>query len=162
MLRGETLVFTGLTARMVVQGVEYTTARSGADHQPAPNYIKYKPRWINTFTAGKNFGVTTVTYQPFDQVKVEGYPHSWATWICFDTTLTDLPVGPYPHQRTKATKQGDVKAVRIVEGTQCVEPDASRFRAGAGKHLIGGRQVKQQLRNGIPAEEDHWISVCRG
>ena len=82
--------------------------------------------------------MTTVTYQPFDQVKVEGYPHSWATWICFDTTLTDLPVGPYPHQRTKATKQGDVKAVRIVEGTQCIEPDASRFRAGAGSHLIGG------------------------
>ena len=108
------------------------------DHQPAPIYVKYKPRWINTFTAGKNFGVTTVTYQPFDQVKVEGYPHSWGTWICFDTTLTDLPVGPYPHQRAKNTKQGDVKAVRIVEGTQCVEPDSSRFRAGAGKHLIGG------------------------
>ena len=28
--------------------------------------------------------------------------------------------------------------MRIVEGTQCVEPDASRFRAGAGSHLIGG------------------------
>ena len=79
------------------------------DHQPAPIYIKYKPRWINTFTAGKNFGVTTVTYQPFDQVKVEGYPHSWATWICFDTTLTDLPVGPYPHQRTKAYEVGRCK-----------------------------------------------------
>ena len=76
------------------------------DHQPAL-CISTTPRWINTFTAGKNFGVTTVTYQPFDQVKVEGYPHSWATWICFDTTLTDLPVRVHIHirgqrQRSKA------------------------------------------------------------
>ncbi|MCE7866707.1 MAG: hypothetical protein DYG83_07740 [Candidatus Brocadia sp. AMX2] len=108
------------------------------DHQPAPVYIKYKPRWINTFTAGKNFGVTTVTYQPFDQVKVEGYPHSWGTWICFDTTLTDTKVGPYPSERAKVMKPGDVKAVRIVQGVQCVEPDASRFKAGVGSHLVGG------------------------
>ena len=58
--------------------------------------------------------------------------------VGFDTTLTDLPIGPYPSQRTKETKQDDVKAVRIVEGTQAVEPDLSRFRAGAGKHLVGG------------------------
>lgn len=107
------------------------------DHQPAPIYTKYKPRWINTFTAGKNFGVTTVTYQPFDQVKVEGYPHSWATWISFDTNLTDLPIGPYPHQRAKEMEPGAIKAVRIVEGVQTVEPDSSRFRAGAGSHLLG-------------------------
>ncbi|NOG40041.1 MAG: hypothetical protein HND38_00515 [Planctomycetes bacterium] len=110
------------------------------DHQPAPVYIKYKPRWINTFTAGKNFGVTTVTYQPFDQVKVEGYPHSWGTWICFDTTLTDTKVGPYPSERAKVMKPGDVKAVRIVQGVQCVEPEASRFKAGVGSHLLGGER----------------------
>ena len=108
------------------------------DHQPQPVYPRYKPRWINTFTAGKNFGVTTVTYQPFDQVKVEGYPHSWATWICFDTTLTNMPLGPYPHQRTKEMKHGDIKAVRIIEGLQCIEPDSRRFAVGAGKHLLGG------------------------
>ena len=149
MRRGETLVFTGLIARNGKAGELVHNDPEWNDHQPAPIYIKYKPRWINTFTAGKNFGVTTVTYQPFDQVKVEGYPHSWATWICFDTTLTDLPVGPYPHQRTKATKQGDVKAVRIVEGTQCVEPDASKFRAGAGSHLIGepGQAATQERRS---------------
>ncbi len=108
------------------------------EHQPAPVYTKYRPRWINTFTAGKDFGVTVVTYQPFDQVKVEGYPHSWGTWICFDTTLTQAPVGPYPHQRAKVTKPGDIKAVRIIQGVPCVEPDASRFKAGAGSHLLGG------------------------
>ncbi|MCF6150685.1 MAG: hypothetical protein E3K37_18815 [Candidatus Kuenenia sp.] len=108
------------------------------EHQPAPIYVKYKPRWINTFTAGDSFGVTTVTYQPFDQVKVEGYPHSWGTWICFDTTLTDLPVGPYPHQRAKEVGHGDIKAVRIIQGYQCVEPDSTRFRVGAGAHLVGG------------------------
>ncbi len=108
------------------------------DHQPAPVYTKYKQRWINTFGDGQNFGVTAVTYQPFDQVNVEGYPHSWATWICFDTTITDMPIGPYPEQRTKAVKHGDVKAVRIIEGLPCTEPDSSSFAVGVGSHLLGG------------------------
>jgi hypothetical protein len=111
------------------------------DHQPQPVYPRYKPRWINSFTAGNNFGVTTVTYQPFDQVKVEGYPSSWATWICFDTTQTDMPIGPYPQQRTKKMEHGDVKAVRIIEGLQCTEPDSRRFAVGAGRHLLGGERT---------------------
>jgi len=110
------------------------------EHQPAPIYVKYRPRWINTFTAGKNFGVTVVTYQPFDQVNVEGYPHSWGTWICFDTTLTNIEIGPYPHQRAKEVEHGDIKAVRIVQGLQTIEPDETRFRVGTGKHLLGGER----------------------
>ncbi|MEE9515060.1 MAG: hypothetical protein V3V54_03425 [Candidatus Brocadiales bacterium] len=120
------------------------------DHQPTPVYRKYKPRWINTFTAGKNFGVTVVTYQPFDQVKIEGYPSSWGTGICFDTTYTPPPgsttiggitVGPYPWQIAKPLKQGDVKAIRVLGGYQCKEPDAKRFTVGAGSHLIGGNRT---------------------
>jgi len=117
------------------------------DHQPTPVYPRYRTRWKNTFNAGKNFGVTVVTYQPFDQVKVEGYPSSWGTWCCFDTTYTPpkgstsiggIEVGPYPWQLGKALKKGDVKAVRIIEGLKCSEPDPKRFAAGAGKHLLGG------------------------
>lgn len=108
------------------------------DHQPAPVYTKYKQRWINTFGDGQNFGVTAVTYQPFDQVNVEGYPHSWATWICFDTTITDMPIGPYPEQRTKEIKHGDIKAVRIIEGLPCIETDSKTFAVGVGSHLLGG------------------------
>jgi len=111
------------------------------DHQPAPVYTKYKQRWINTFGDGQNFGVTAVTYQPFDQVNVEGYPHSWATWICFDTTITDMPNGPYPEERTKTVKHGDVKAVRIIEGLPCTEPTASKFAVGVGAHLLGGERT---------------------
>jgi hydrazine synthase subunit len=108
------------------------------DHQPQPVYQRYKPRWINSFTAGDSFGVTTVTYQPFDQVKVEGYPHSWSTTICFDTTLTNLPIGPYPHQRAKEMKHGDIKAIRVLNAIKTVEPDSKRFAVGVGKHLLGG------------------------
>jgi len=108
------------------------------DHQPQPVYPRYKPRWINSFTAGNEFGVTTVTYQPFDQVKVEGYPHSWSTTICFDTTLTNLPIGPYPHQRAKEMQHGDIKAIRVLNGIQTIEPDSKRFCAEAGSNLIGG------------------------
>lgn len=108
------------------------------EHQPAPVYNKYRQRWINTFGAGQNFGVTAVTYQPFDQVNVEGYPNSWGTWICFDTTITDMPLGPLPEQRTKELKHGDVKAVRIVEGLGCIESDSKKFAVGVGKHLLGG------------------------
>jgi len=109
-----------------------------SDHQPQPVYQQYKPRWINAFTAGNEFGVTTVTYQPFDQVKVEGYPHSWSTTICFDTTLTNMPIGPYPQQRTKVMEHGDVKAIRVLNAIETIEPDASRFAQGAGSHLLGG------------------------
>ncbi len=52
------------------------------------------------------------------------------TWICFDTTLSDQPVGPYPHQKAKNVSHGDIKAVRIIQGYQCVEPDSTRFRVG--------------------------------
>ncbi|GJQ59244.1 MAG: hypothetical protein D8M57_05195 [Candidatus Scalindua sp. AMX11] len=110
------------------------------DHQPQPVYPRYKPRWINSFTAGKEFGVTTVTYQPFDQVNVEGYPHSWSTTICFDTTLTNLPIGPYPHQRAKEMKHGDIKAMRTLNAITTKEPDDSRFIVGAGRHLLGGER----------------------
>ena len=108
------------------------------DHQPQPVYPRYKPRWINAFTAGNEFGVTTVTYQPFDQVKVEGYPHSWSTTICFDTTLTNMPIGPYPQQRTKVMEHGDIKAIRVLNAIETIEPDDSRFLVGAGSHLLGG------------------------
>ncbi len=108
------------------------------DHQPQPVYQRYRPRWLNTFSAGKNRGVTAVTYQPFDQVTVEGYPHSWGTWISFDTTLTNMPIGPYPEQRTKEMQHGDIKAVRILNAIVTKEPDANRFIVGAGKHLLGG------------------------
>ncbi|ODS33869.1 MAG: hydrazine synthase alpha subunit [Candidatus Scalindua rubra] len=108
------------------------------DHQPEPVYSRYKPRWINAFTAGNDFGVTTVTYQPFDQVKVEGYPHSWSTTICFDTTLTNLPIGPYPHQRAKVMEHGDIKAIRVLNAIETKEPDSSRYLQGAGSHLLGG------------------------
>lgn len=120
------------------------------DHQPTPVYPKYKPRWINTFTAGNNFGVTVVTYQPFDQVKVEGYPSSWGTACCFDTTYTPPPgsttiggieVGPYPWQLAKPLKKGDVKATRAISGYQCKEPDSKRFIVGAGRHLLGGERT---------------------
>ena len=108
------------------------------DHQPQPVYPRYKPRWINAFVAGNEFGVTTVTYQPFDQVKVEGYPHSWSTTICFDTTLTNLPIGPYAHQRAKEVGHGDIKAIRVLNAVETNEPDASRYVQGAGSHLLGG------------------------
>jgi hypothetical protein len=108
------------------------------DHQPQPVYPRYKPRWINSFTAGADFGVTTVTYQPFDQVKVEGYPHSWSTTICFDTTLTNLPIGPYAHQRAKEVGHGDIKAIRVLNAILPDESDSKRYLQGAGAHLLGG------------------------
>ncbi|MGR3220836.1 MAG: hydrazine synthase subunit alpha [Candidatus Anammoxibacter sp.] len=126
---------TGKPGKLVYDDPEWN------DHQPAPVYTKYKPRWINTFSDGQNFGVTAVTYQPFDQVNVEGYPHSWATWICFDTTITDMPIGPYPEERTKPLKHGDVKAVRIIEGLPCTEPNSARFAIGVGSHLLGGERT---------------------
>ena len=49
-----------------------------------------------------------------------------------------MPIGPYPQQRTKVMEHGDVKAIRVLNAIETIEPDDSRFLVGAGSHLLGG------------------------
>ena len=78
MLRGETLVFTGLTARMVVRGSWYTTTRVERS-STSPIYVKYKPVDQHLYGRKELWCDDRDVSAHLTKVKVEGYPHSWAT-----------------------------------------------------------------------------------